>query len=88
MSENGNGNDKSKRTAFFLRVLLENVGGLLALAGVLFAAGQMYSKLDTVSASLAHITVQQNVQSRDIGTLKTDIAVVKSQVSAIENRQK
>ena len=77
-------NNKDQRAKIFMRVLLENIGGLLALISVIFAAGKGWSKLDTVTTALAHITAQQEIQGGDIGTVKTDIAVLKVKVSAIE----
>jgi len=81
------GGESNRRIAFLVRFLLENVGGFLSLAGVIFAAGILYNKVDALALTVEHIGVQQAVQSVAISELKTDIAVVKTQVNAIEKRQ-
>ena len=80
--ENGN-----RRAQFAVRFLLENLGGLLSLFAVIFAAGILYHKVDALADAVQNIGTQQDTQTADIAAVKTDIAVLKSQLSNLERRQ-
>ena len=72
---------RTERELFLIRVFFANIGGLLALVGVLVSAGVFIGKMDSLQVTAATNTVK-------LTTVVTDVAVIKSSLSDQRERIK
>lgn len=68
----------SKRKAG--RFLFSNMGGLLALAAIIFDAGGLKEKVNILTSAQAQSTIVMTHVSNSVNELKTDVAVLKHRV--------
>ena len=80
--------DPENRAHWWLRLIFQNIGGFLSLAGVIFAAGILYGKIEWVSQSVTLVSFQQDRQQTAITDIKINVEILKEKVNAIEARQK
>lgn len=65
----------------YKRVLVQNLGGLLAVAAVFMEAGGLREKLANVSTAQAHMTISIQATREEIQQLRVDVALLKARES-------
>jgi hypothetical protein len=80
--------DPENRARWWLRLIFQNIGGFLSLAGIIFAAGILYGKIEWVSQSVTLVSFQQDRQQTAITDIKINVEILKEKVNAIEAHHK
>jgi len=78
-------NDDGQRRSFLLRLFLDNIGGLIATGAVVLSAGIALERLTTVTEVVKETRTEQRVIATDVQTVKTELAVQKTQIEHLKN---
>ena len=85
-------NKDDTRRGFVFRVLLENIGGFLALGAVVISAGVAVEKLATLSdvvkesrSEQRSIAVSVDKVREDVSEIKTTVAVQGTEIAHLKN---
>lgn len=76
-----------RRANAALRFIMENFGGFAAVVTVIFTAGVMSAKLETVDRSVASINTTTDRLETSVQQITVDLAVVKARITNIEAEQ-
>lgn len=76
-----------RRTGMFVRFILDNMGGFIAALGVVYAAGILSTKLETVEKSVFLLSSKVETFDARANQISLDIAIVKTKVETIEREQ-
>jgi hypothetical protein len=74
------------RKDMLYRLVFANIGGLLALIGVIFSSGLFVGRMDEQGRKLDRIEARQEVASDKLQTVVTDVALIKAQLIAQGSR--
>ena len=78
-------NNDGQRRSFLLRLFLDNIGGLIATGAVVLSAGIALERLTTVTEVVKETRTEQRVIATDVQTVKTELAVQKTQIEHLKN---
>lgn len=73
-----------ERRGRLYRLLLENLGGLLALAGVLLTGGIIIEKVDVITRTATRVEMQQEKQAEQTTSIRLDMSEIKARLSMHE----
>ena len=77
-----------KKENSFLRFMFNNGVSLTSLIAVIYYAGVIVERNDTQNAKLSTVSATVNATSELVQEIKTDVAVVKSRVDALEKQER
>lgn len=76
--------EKQDRRATLARVLLENVGGLLALAGVIASGGMIMERLANQGRLIDEARATQKVMASDVSGIRENVTAIREKIAVHE----
>lgn len=77
---------ENQRQAVFMRLFLDNIGGLIALLGVIVAAGVVLERVNNVKEVVTETRSEQRIMTRDVAEIKGSIAVHSNEIENLKRR--
>lgn len=78
--------EKESREQWLLRLMFANIGGILALLGVIVGVGTLLERQSAQGATLTRVEISISDVQSDVSKTKTDIEVIRERVSNQNSR--
>lgn len=70
-----------ERRAILLRLLLDNIGGFLALASVIASSGMIMERINNQAKVIDEARHEQKIMARDVNRIQENIAEIKGKLA-------